>query len=309
MKRIMVVILTVVLLASVFAGCASKTSEEARGYDSSADYQGETSQTDNYLKEGAPVPAPEAAGAYYEDGGGVYEEGRKAIKTAEAQVEVLDFETAFETIKSMLGDNGYIEESNVWKTPAYYNGEKIMLTNGTIRLRIKEENFMGFTEGLSSIGTVLSSRSYEDDISDIYYDTEARLGLLKDEKARLEDYAKKVDDPEIFFQTQSRITQVIYEMENLQGTLKKWDSKVAYSTVSITITEKHPGEESALEKPKGFFERIWDNMKDSVGFMGDVVVFLFGILPVILMLGAFALIVIVIARKASGKRKKDIENK
>jgi len=276
MKKIGLIILAVVLTAVLLAGCGASTSEEAMDFG----YQSKSSDVEYTvagMEEGAPVPEPmvNTADMIADDGSGYYEEGRKAIKTAEAQVEVLDFQAAFDAIKSMLGTSGYIEESNIWKTPSYYNGEQIMLTNGNIRLRIKQENFTSFTDGLSTIGTVLSSRTYEDDISDMYYDTDARLGLLRDEKERLEQYADQVEDPETFFEVQSRITQVIYEMESLQGTLRKWDSKVEYSTVYITINEKHPEEESAVAKPRNFFEKIWDNMKDSVGFMGDVVIFLF----------------------------------
>ena len=308
MKKTLIILLVIIMTASIFAGCGiSEKSVEYTNGDSSIEYRDDINDEESKMGNSAPAPGvvPEAMGntTAYDDGGGVYEEGRKAIKTADIQIEVNNFADAFESIKSMLGTNGYIEESNIWKTPSYYNGEQIMLTNGTIRLRVKANSFQGFTDGLAGIGTVLSASTYEDDISDMYYDTEARLSLLNDEKARLEDYARDIEDPDIFFQTQSRITQVIYEMERLQGTLKKWDSKVEYSTVNITINEKHPEEESAVQKPKGFFEKIWDNMKDGVSFLGDVIIFFAGALPILLLLAAFAIIIIVIIKKVSKKPK------
>lgn len=303
MKRVGLVILAIMLTAVLLAGCGASMSEETTGLDYQSKNSGANYDMD-ISEVSAPVPdvmaneSPEIAG----DGAGYYEEGRKAIKTGEAQLEVVSFDSAFETIKTMLGTNGYIEESNIWKTPTYYNGEQIMLTNGNVRLRIKQEAFQGFTDGLATIGTILTSRTYEDDISDMYYDTEARLGLLRDEKERLEQYADNVEDPEIFFETQSRITQVIYDMESLQGSLKKWDSKVEYSTVYITINEKNPGEESAVSAPKGFFDKIWDNMKDSVEFLGRVVIVLFGILPVIFVITVVVVVLVIIVKKTAGKK-------
>jgi hypothetical protein len=304
MKRITLILMAIILTAVLLAGCGSTMTEDAVEMDYGQSKSEESGYTTDMYENSAPVPAPMADGTidYVIAGEGYYEEGRKAIKTGEAQLEVINFQAAYDAIKSMLGSNGYIEESNIWKTPSYYNGEQIMLTNGSLRLRIKQENFTSFTDGLDTIGTVLSSRTYEDDISDMYYDTEARLDLLRDEKERLERYADDVEDPEIFFQTQSRITQVIYEMESLQGSLKKWDSKVEYSTVNITINEKHPEEASAVSKPRNFFEKIWDNMENSVEFLGNVVIFLFGILPVLLVIAAVVIVLVIIVKKTAGRK-------
>lgn len=304
MKKTLVIILVIIMLASVFAGCASMDKSEEASFDISDESRGQSTNV-NYALDSDSAPAPEAlkvsSETYGDDGGGVYEEGRKAIKTANAQMEVDSYQTAYESIKSMLGANGYIEESNIWKTPTYVNDEKYLLTNGSLRIRIKANVFLGFTEGLSAIGTVLQSSTNEDDISDMYYDTEARLELKRDEKERLEEYADSIEDPEVFFQVQSRITEVVYDIESLQGTLKKWDSKVDYSTVYITINEKHPEEDSALPAPKGFFAKIWDNLKDGVSFLGDVVIFLAGALPVLLVLAGFVIIVILIIKKVTKK--------
>ena len=300
--------------AAIFAGCAAadKMSSESASYDSDDGYRNQTTDMDYVSADSAP--APEAVGgkneSSYGEEGGIYEEGLKIIKTANAQLEVENYQTAYETIKSMLGDNGYIEESNVWKTPTYVDGEKYLLTNGNLRIRIKAEVFMGFTEGLSALGTVLQSSTNKDDVSDMYYDTEARLELKRDEKERLEEYADSVEDPEIFFQIQNRITEVIYDIESLQGTLKKWDSKVEYSTVYITINEKHPEEESALPEPKGFFAKIWEKLKDGVSFLGDAVIFFAGALPVLLVMAAVVVIIILIVKRVSKKsRKKPPVNK
>ena len=302
MRKTIVILMAVLMLVSIFAGCSKSVSFDEAGNTSSVK-SGEASRDYDVTADSAP--APEAMGNksdyVYANDGGIYVEGRKAIKTANAQIEVDNYQDTYETIKTMIGENGYIEESNIWKTPVYVNGEKVYLTNGSLRLRIKASILEGFTDGLNALGTVLTSSSNEDDISDMYYDTEARLELKRDEKERLEEYANKIEDPEIFFQTQSRITEVIYEIESLQGTLKKWDSKVEYSTVYLTINEKNPEEESALPVPKGFFGKIWDNLKDGVSFLGEVVIFLAGALPFILLIGVLALVVILIIKRVNKK--------
>ena len=307
MKKTLAILLTVLMTAAIFAGCsmADKVAEEDP-YDSYTQGRGEETDTNNdYLvADSAPAPEPMGkVGGNTGDDGGIYEEGRKAIKTGSVQMEVDNYLNTYEAIKTMLGENGYIEESNIWKTPAYVDGEKILLTNGTLRIRIKASVFEGFTDGLSAIGTVLQASTNEDDISDMYYDTEARLELKRDEKDRLIEYADSIEDPEVYFQIQSRITEVIYDIESLQGTLKRWDSKVEYATVYITINEKHPEEESALPEPKGFFEKVWDNIKDGVSFLGDVIIFLAGALPFLLVMAVVIIVIIIIIKKATKKKK------
>ncbi len=306
MKKSFLIIISLAMAVALLAGCGAKSTQES--LDDSYSGRGEyISEDGDYMGKDTPqnAPVPDVSNEYEEEEGGIYEEGRKTIKTAQAKIEVEDFDSAYESLKAMIGSNGYIEETNMWKTSSYYQGEKIMLTNGTIRIRIKESAFLGFTEGLSTLGTVLSSSTNDDDISDIYYDTEARLRLLEDEKERLERYADEVDDAEVFFKTQERITQVIYEMERLQGTLKKWDSQVEYSTVSITINERHPAEDSELPKPKGFFERIWDNIKDGVDFLGDVIVFFAGILPLLAIIGVIVVVIFIAVRKSNRNKRKE----
>jgi len=305
MKKTLAIIIAVLMMASIFAGCGrADKSEEAADYNASTQGRGESTDMEYLTDDSAPAPEPmENKDALAGADGGVYEEGRKAIKTGNAQIEVDNYQNAYEAIKAMIGSNGYIEESNIWKTPAYVNGEKILLTNGNLRIRIKAEVFTGFTEGLSAIGTVLQANAVEDDISDMYYDTEARLELKRNEKERLEEYAESIEDPEVYFQIQSRITEVIYDIESLQGTLKKWDSKVEYATVYITINEKHPDEESALPEPKGFFGKIWENLKDGVSFLGDVIIFLAGALPILLVIAAVVIVIIIIIKKVTKRSK------
>lgn len=301
MKRFVLVIISLALMITLFAGCGAQGDKDSLVYfDAGRDEY--IPEEGEFTNKATPNPVPSVGvGDEYVEQGGIYEEGRKTIKTAQAKIEVDNFQSAYEALKDMIGSNGYLEETNMWKTPSYHQGEKIMLTNGTIRIRIKESAFQGFTDGLSTLGTVLSSSENEDDISDMYYDTEARLRLLKDEKVRLEGYAKEVQDAEVFFKTQERITQVIYEMERLQGTLKKWDSQVEYSTISITMNEKHPAEDSELPKPKGFFTRVWDNLKDGVKSFGDFIVILAGVLPFLIMVGVIVIVVVFAIRKLKRK--------
>ena len=290
MKKIFTVLLLFSLIFGLIAGCAQK-SESSVG-DSSAG-------SPNYEKypDSAPMPTAVPDQGYYDN------EFQKAIRTGRISIEVDEFENSVDMIRMYIGEDGYIQSSNIYKQPAYYNDEKIMLSRGEIIIRIHKSKFEAFMDNMGTLGVILNENSNLDDISDMYYDTEARYRLLEAEKARLEEYLAETKDPDIFFKTQSRITEVIYEMERLKGNINKWDDRIEFSTIYIDIKEKHPDDEYAVSKPKDFFERIWDNMKNSVEFLGEVVVVLAGLIPVIIILGIFGLIILLAVRLTKKKRK------
>ncbi|MFO7635785.1 MAG: DUF4349 domain-containing protein [Clostridia bacterium] len=282
--------LTILAILMIFAvaGCASLGGQKTDSSEGA------------YYPGTAPAPDPSRSnesGGFYED------ENQKTILTGNVTVEVDDFDSAMAGIRASIGDSGYIQNSNIYKQPAYYNDEKIMLSRASLTIRIHKSRFDAFVAGIHDVGLVINESTNAEDISDMYYDTEARHKLLKDEKARLELYLTETKDPDVFFKTQSRITEVIYEMERLKGTINKWDDRIEFSTVYVEIKEQHPDETSALAKPMGFFERVWENMKSSVGFLGEVLIVMAGLIPVFIVMGMVALAVLAIVRLSRRKKK------
>ena len=105
MKKTAFILMTIIMVATLLAGCGAAMTEESvdNGYTKSG------GQNLDYVvyENSAAAPAPVADGSigFNEEGEGYYEEGRKAIKTGEANLEVINFQAAYDAIKSMIGNS------------------------------------------------------------------------------------------------------------------------------------------------------------------------------------------------------------
>ncbi|MBN2851204.1 MAG: DUF4349 domain-containing protein [Clostridia bacterium] len=221
MKRKISILLVLLLVVVIFAGCAA---------NKTADYTSEMSYGEPSVQyDKAPAYTYAESGAssdsvYANSVQTTHNSEKKIVKYGSVTLEVNNYTEAYSDLQALLGDSGYLESSNIWKTPRYVNGEKIMLTNANLVIRISEDRFEGFIKDLENIGLMVTQSTNSDDISYMYYDTDARVKLKQDEKARLEQYLTEIDDAKVYFEIQSRITDVIYEIEQLKGNILRWDN-------------------------------------------------------------------------------------
>jgi hypothetical protein len=172
---------------------------------------------------------------------------------------------------------------------------------------IVESDFESFEDGLASCGGAILSRNvFVDEVTDYYYDTEARLKSLQTQEDQLMKLLEKADKLEVIIQLQNELSNVRYQIESMQGTLRRLDSQVAYSTVTINVREVY--ESTAIQAPpKTLGQRIaytfsntWDNIVDGVE---DFVVFVAGNILLLVFWGAIIAVVITIVVRRIRRRK------
>jgi len=303
MKKIIGIIILIVMTVSILAACSSEYSPRAESAINVETVQ-MGGDMDNVYNKGAvePMATPRPAEVVYDEDANY--NNKKVVKTGTATIEVTNYDEAYADLKAIIGDNGYIEESNIWKTPRYVDGEKIMLTNANLTVRIKEDMFETFIDELSNIGLVINQWTDKNDVSYTYYDTEARIKLKQDEKKRLEQYLTEVDDAKVYFEVQSRITQVIYDIEQLQGNILRLDDQISYSSVNITINEIAPNEEPTITKPKGFFGKLWISLVRGIKFLGNAVIFFAGMIPVLIIIAVAVFVIVKLSKRKKKEEKK-----
>lgn len=322
-KRIIGVILLIALMLSVFAGCGSSRKETAAAdmapsAASKAMDEGiyfSEHQENGYKTEEAESPSESG----YDDadslaGGGrltgdvsnVILAERKIIRSANLTIEVEDFDTALGSIESIILGIGFIQDRSVRSTPVYVDGERILLKEGTIVLRVDKNEFDSVIRKLKGIGEVLDDTANGKDVTDQYIDLEARIRLLRIEQAKLEEYLQRLDDIDQIFRAESKLTEILYEIERLTGNLNKLSSLVDLSTITINMNEKRPGYEP---KKETYGDKLLNSLKDSllqvVEFLGDLLVFIVAAIPVLIVLGLFILLGVFIFKRIPKKRSKE----
>ena len=333
MKRVLALCIALVILAAGIAGCAS-ASKEASSTKPSANYAG-SSQADydasysysEYMGEGAAPqePAPTgvpsdgyADGKGFASGGGtippydgdgalVGEVEAKVIKTGYIGIETLDFDaTTNEITKQVQMQGGFIASSNIEgvSRKEQYGQRK---RRANFQVRIPSQRFEQFLTDVGELGNIIRNEKWGEDISGKYYDTEARLKSLTIQEDRLLAILMEAEELQYILELERELATVRYEIENLTGTLRKWDNQVAYSTVNIDVYEV---EEIKPEEPDPI--TIWEkivngfrkSLKSVAAILEFLAVFLISAIPFLVLFGAIGAVVMLIVKRVV-KRKPD----
>lgn len=234
---------------------------------------------------------------------------RKIIKTVRISAQTLNFEesvTLVEELCDRLG--GYIESSSV-------SGHGVNSKGGSryadYTIRIPAENLDGFNDGVDEILKVTSSSSNSDEVTNTYYDIKSRIEVLEMEKEALTKlYEEYTDYGNIGYliEIQDKLYNVIAEIEAYETQIRLYDSKIAYSTVYLSIREV----EEYVEVKETFGDKIRGAFKDGWEVFGDVcsalAIAFVACLPFIITGGIIAAGIIILIKSIKKRnRKKRLE--
>lgn len=308
MKKALIAVISAMLVLSLLSGCASSKNNSSTS-DSVAPGGSGTAPSAPEAEKGGDFYDGVSAGEIYQNENQTSAEemygGRKVIRTYDLSIETNDFDGVLSAIEARLAQfGGYSQNSAVnGRKPAVYGdpGRSAELT-----LRVPAENADEFVSGVKGMGTLVNSHDYTNDITDEYFDTDSRLDVLQTELDRLKSILVETDNLADVITLESRISEVMYEIEQLTGTLRKYDALVYYTTVEINLYEENLKEGPAGAKTTG--ERIGEGFMNSlygVGtFFTNLFVWLVSSLPVLAVLAAIAAAIYLIVRAATKRSAK-----
>ena len=236
--------------------------------------------------------------------------GGKIIRNVVLRGETKDFDTALETLKNKIAENGgYVENSSVTGGESIGSNRKSS-RNAVYTIRIPSEKLDDFLEKTEDMLNIISSSETTTDVTLEYYDIEARMKTLESKKAALEKMLEQATTLDDIRTLQDDLYEVIGEIEAYRSRLNVIDSKVSYSTVDLTITEVIEYTEIKVEEPT-FGERIsttfiktWRGFWE---FCQDLAVFLVGAMPVLLVFALIGVGVFLIVHLVKRRNRKRLE--
>lgn len=228
---------------------------------------------------------------------------RKVIKTANLNLQTLDFDAFAGALEQKLDETGaYLQYADVSGSD-YYGGRK----SANYTIRVPEANLDRFLAGIEGIATVTNKTLGEEDVTLNYVDTEARIKTLQIEQERLLALLEKADNLDSIIKLEQRLSEVRYNMESYQSRLRTYDDKITYSTVRIYVYEVTRVQEKA---PETVWERIqngWSNtIYDITTGAQDFLVWAVVNLPYLVFWGVVCVVLVIAIRK---KNKKRLEKK
>ena len=198
---------------------------------------------------------------------------RKIIKTGYISINVNSFDETSQLVKTyMEQNNGYVERSDQYadydSQTNTYKGK-----SGNITVRIESTKFSDTMSYIETLGTVTSQSETVNDITNNYVDAQSRLEVKEQEKERLTELLDSAENIGDIISIESRLTEVISDIESYQAQLNSYDDVVDYSSISISITEKN--DESIIPDKTDFVDKAAYNFKNSArtlfsGFEGIV---------------------------------------
>lgn len=192
-------------------------------------------------------------------GDAIYENPEnKIIRRAHLTVQTTEFEQSIAALGALTAQyNGYYETSEV---SSGYIHDQYANRSAYYVVRIPREHFTAFRDSTGTIGHVSSLNENNQDVGEVYYDTEARLATLTTKRDRLLALLEKAEIMEDIIALESALADVQYQIDDHTGSLRKYDSLINYSTFTVNIQEV----EEIVEQPavtQTFGEKLLSNLK------------------------------------------------
>lgn len=193
-----------------------------------------------------PAPPTEEAPANAGESERVFE--RKLVKDAELEVEVVSYADARRVLDRRLAAvQGYVADATV----SHEQGE---VSSAKLVLRVPASALESFMRECAALGTVRSEQLHTRDVTDEYYDAEARLTNARKLEARLlELVATKADSVKDLLEVERELARVREQIETTQGKLKLFDSQVSFSKLTLHLATRQRFEGG---KPMTFGEQV-----------------------------------------------------
>ena len=287
MKRYLTLLLSAVLILSLFTACGSSSAS----YDSAPEEYAQEAMAEN-----------NALSSHSESGQTRLPDNRKWVITSEVRTETENLDTAMDAVLTKANElQGYIQDQS-FENGSYYGGYDHS-RSARLVVRIPAELIDDFMNTVEEKTNVVSSSRNLQDITLQYSDTETRIAALEAEEARLLEFMDQAENMADLLEIERRLTDVHYELENVTSRLRTYDNQVNYATIHLNIDEVK--EYTPVEEPT-FLERITSGFADSVegvweGLV-DLTVLIIVSSPYLVVWGLIILAIVLIV-KACNKKK------
>jgi hypothetical protein len=199
------------------------------------------------------------------------------IRNGQASVEVDRLDPSIVKLRQLAAQlGGYIANSSM-------SGGRDQIRSATLELKIPAQRFDQALNGLATLGKVESVNATAEDIGEEFVDITARVNNAH----RLEDrlialLATRTGKLQDVLSVERELARVREEIERYEGRLRYLKSRVATSTLSVTVHEPLPilGQEPGQNPIVAAIRRAWRNF---VGFIAGGIAALGVLIPLTLL--------------------------
>lgn len=176
---------------------------------------------------------------------------RKKIRNGQLRLRVDDVRAAAADIRDrVLAMGGEIQDE---QENSYDRTREIYLT-----LRVPAARLDSLMTDLCQDAGQVENRSVsESDISEVYYDTEARLAQKRALEARYLEILKNARSVEDMLAIERELNQVRSDIESMDGQMRMYDKQVAMSTLTVSLVTVQSGMDNFFGELGRAFGQGW----------------------------------------------------
>lgn len=234
---------------------------------------------------------------------------RKLIKRVDLTAETTEFDALIDNLQSKVaGMGGYVENSSIGGNG--YNSSSVRTASFTVRVPAGK-----LDELVKQIGdscNVTNKSETAEDITLQYVDTQSRKEALEVEQERMMVLLGQAEDVDTIIALESRLTEIRYELQNIESRLRTYDNLVDFATVSVYVKEV-----KVYSEPEVVPESDWERMVN--GFARSVMNVLVGLkeffigliidLPYLVIWGIIIFVIVKIFKAFRRRKNKDGKKK
>jgi len=247
-----------------------------------------TSQVNNgSVAEYAAVNNYSAADA----SGSTAADNQKIITTGSMSLETKDLDTAVSGLQTLITQyQGSIQSSST-NGDGYTQDSGSYARSAMYQVRVPAESFQQFTDACKQLGNVVSTSTSTQDVTDDYTDNDAHLESLQAEQTKLQELLGEATNVSDVLAIQQQLSDVEYQIQSYTSIKKNYDSQIAQSALSISISEVQSYTSTHPDFWKTFAESFGSSFHGFISFLQNVLIFLVYLIPYALILAAVILIV------------------
>ena len=231
------------------------------------------------------------------------EKGRLLIRNVSMTAETKEFDAIRKSVEDKVKElGGYIENSGISGT-----GKSGSLRRANYTIRVPADKLDDLISTVGNNCTVTSTNESTTDVTLSYVDTKARLESLRVEQKQLTELLSQAKDLDSIIVLQNRLTEVRYQIESAESTLRVLENQVSYATLKLNVREVleiKPQEQPHVDT---YGEKLVKTFKNSLKAMGEffkgLLLVIVALSPVLVAMIIIAVIVLCIVFNARKKRR------
>jgi uncharacterized protein DUF4349 len=271
------------------------------GSGGESDSSGGVAPDPNAVKEGL-ITSDDTGGTDSDSGADVSEATRDIITTASATIVVRDISAAAAMITdAAVSRDGYVESMSIGQSgqvvpvdpetgmvydsmmPYPYTPDGAWIT-----VRVPADGLQSLVDQLSGLGEVTASSVNRQDVTAVTLDLEARVDAAQASVDRLTELMAQAGNLTDLIAAESALAERQATLESYQQQLKYYDEQVAFSTLTVTLSEPV---ETVEADPTGFGDGLAAGWNGLVATLNGIVIAIGFLLPWLLALAVIGAIV------------------